>query len=146
MCHPPPDQIMSTATAAWNWKYRRSGDSVIRLYHSFLHGVLARLIAPRHVLENVDHLLSEAVGTENDDLTTVPQQFLLEVTRGTDIEFVVGIGTVGGIADLGLAPVDRHLFDVVVLGIEGTDAYLSWWQILLANNAKTTLVEVVRAQ
>ena len=47
---------------------------------------------------------------------------------------------------LGLALVDRHLPDVVVLRIEGTDAYLSWWQILLANNAKTTLVEVVRAQ
>ena len=39
---------------------------------SFLHGVLARLIAPRHVLEDADHLLAEVVGTENDDLTTVP--------------------------------------------------------------------------
>lgn len=73
MCHPPPDQIMSTVTAAWNWKYRRSGDSDIRLYHSFLHGVLACLIAFRHVLEDADDFLAEVVGTENDNLTAVPQ-------------------------------------------------------------------------
>ena len=86
MCHPPPDQIMSTVTAAWNWKYRRSGDSDIRLYHSFFHGILTRLVAPHHILEDADHLLAEVVGTEDDDLTAVPQQFLLEVTCRTDEE------------------------------------------------------------
>jgi hypothetical protein len=29
-------------------------------------------MAPRHVLEDADHLLTEVIGTEYDDLTAMP--------------------------------------------------------------------------
>ena len=109
----------------------------------FLHRILARLVAFRHVLEDAEHLLAEAVGTENDDFPAMPQQFLLEIARRTYSEFVVGVGIILRIAYLCLTLVQRYLVDIVVLWEESADAYLYRREVRLLNDAVATSLGVV---
>ena len=73
----------------------------------------------------------------------MPQQFLQKIAGGAHTERILAVEAVGRLAHLLLALVQRHLFKVVVLGIEHAQAHVLYRLVLHTHDAEATIVVVV---
>ena len=77
----------------------------------------ARLITLRHILQDTNHLQSQALRFQHDDISAMPQQFLKEITAWANGQCIFPKHTILRHLYFLLTFVQRNLLDVIVFRI-----------------------------